>query len=69
MRTGVQWHDLPKWFDPRKTVHERHRMWSADGTWEHRMKHSPAVATRYDKRGCDFLGTAMAVRLVIWLRT
>ncbi|MFF0094883.1 IS5 family transposase [Streptomyces canus] len=31
--TGVQWRDLPERFGPWKTVYERHRMWSADGTW------------------------------------
>ncbi|WP_419796015.1 transposase [Streptomyces mexicanus] len=31
---GVQWRDLPARLGPRKTVCERHRLWSADGTWE-----------------------------------
>lgn len=34
-----------------------------------RLKHARAVATRYDKRGYVFLGTATAAALVIWLRT
>ncbi|MFI9810200.1 IS5 family transposase [Streptomyces sp. NPDC052301] len=34
VRTGVQWRDLPERFGPWKTVYERHRLWSADGTWE-----------------------------------
>jgi hypothetical protein len=34
IRTGVQWCDLPERYGPWKTVHERHRRWSADGTWE-----------------------------------
>lgn len=33
VRTGVQWRDLPERFGPWKTVYERHRLWSADGTW------------------------------------
>lgn len=33
-RTGVPWRDLPARFDPWKTVYERHRRWSADGTWD-----------------------------------
>lgn len=33
-----------------------------------RLKHSRAVATRYDKRGYVFLGTATAAALAIWLR-
>ncbi|MEV7480479.1 transposase [Streptomyces sp. SID4912] len=32
LRTGVQWRDLPERFGPCKTVGERHRLWSADGT-------------------------------------
>ncbi|OEV01867.1 transposase [Streptomyces qinglanensis] len=34
-----------------------------------KLKQSRAVATRYDKRGYVFLGTATAAALVIWLRT
>ncbi|MEU9111375.1 IS5 family transposase [Streptomyces sp. NPDC048483] len=34
-----------------------------------RLRQSRAVATRYDKRGYVFLGTATAATLVIWLRT
>ncbi len=34
-----------------------------------RLKNARAVATRYDKRGYVFLGTATAAALVIWLRT
>lgn len=34
VRTGVQWRDLPERYGPWKTVYERHRRWSADGTWE-----------------------------------
>jgi len=33
-RTGLPWRDLPERFGPWKTVYERHRKWSADGTWE-----------------------------------
>ncbi|MGX5210246.1 IS5 family transposase [Streptomyces violaceus] len=33
-RTGVPWRDLPARFGKWKTVYERHRRWSADGTWE-----------------------------------
>lgn len=32
-RAGVPWRDLPARFGKWKTVHERHRRWSADGTW------------------------------------
>ncbi|GAA5204969.1 IS5 family transposase [Streptomyces thinghirensis] len=34
-----------------------------------KLKQSRAVATRYDKRGYVFLGTATAAALIIWLRT
>ncbi|MGX1267017.1 IS5 family transposase [Streptomyces phaeoluteigriseus] len=34
-----------------------------------RLKQSWAVATRYDKCGYVFLGTATAATLIIWLRT
>jgi transposase len=34
VRTGVPWRDLPERFGPWKTVYERHRLWSADGSWE-----------------------------------
>ncbi|GLF98476.1 IS5 family transposase [Streptomyces yaizuensis] len=33
-RTGIPWRDLPERFASWKTVHERHRRWSADGTWD-----------------------------------
>ncbi|RKT18304.1 transposase [Streptomyces sp. 1114.5] len=33
-RTGVPWRGLPERFGSRKTVYERHRRWSADGTWD-----------------------------------
>ncbi|MFI6423243.1 IS5 family transposase [Streptomyces sp. NPDC050842] len=32
--TGVPWRDLPDRYGPWKTVYERHRRWSADGTWD-----------------------------------
>ncbi|WP_407563124.1 hypothetical protein [Streptomyces sp. 184] len=33
------------------------------------LKQSRAIATRYDKRGYVYLGTATAAALTIWLRT
>ena len=33
-RTGTPWRDLPARFGPWQTVYNRHRRWSADGTWE-----------------------------------
>jgi transposase len=34
VRTGVPRRDLPERFGSWKTAHERHRRWSADGTWQ-----------------------------------
>jgi transposase len=33
-RTGVPWRDPPERFGNWKSVYERHRRWSADGTWD-----------------------------------
>ncbi|MDC0773357.1 IS5 family transposase [Streptomyces sp. HD] len=33
-RTGIPWRDLPPRFGKWKTVYDRHRRWSADGTWD-----------------------------------
>lgn len=32
-RTGCPWRDLPASYGHWKTVYNRHRRWSADGTW------------------------------------
>ncbi|MEU8777079.1 IS5 family transposase [Streptomyces sp. NPDC048606] len=34
LRTGVPWRDVPSQYGPWKTAYERHRRWSADGTWD-----------------------------------
>ncbi|WP_414504056.1 IS5 family transposase [Streptomyces sp. NEAU-L66] len=44
IRTGVQWRDLPERFGPWKTVYERHRLWSGDGTWERLLQQVQAEA-------------------------
>lgn len=44
VRTGVQWRDLPERYGPWKTVYERHRLWSADGTWERLLQQVQAAA-------------------------
>ncbi|WP_420705892.1 IS5 family transposase [Streptomyces sp. NRRL F-5065] len=46
VRTGVHWRDLPEWSGPWKTVYERHRLWSADGTWERLLQQVQAASTR-----------------------
>ncbi|QEV03582.1 IS5 family transposase [Streptomyces viridifaciens] len=43
-RTGVPWRDLPERYGSWKTVHERHRRWSADGTWERLLQRVQAEA-------------------------
>lgn len=43
VRTGVHWRDLPQRSGPWKTDYERHRLWSADGTWERLLQ--PVQAT------------------------
>ncbi|WP_398854109.1 IS5 family transposase [Streptomyces lateritius] len=44
VRTGVQWRDLPEPYGPWKTVYERHRRWSADGTWGRLLQQVQAQA-------------------------
>ncbi|MFD4482690.1 IS5 family transposase [Streptomyces sp. NPDC058471] len=34
VRTGIPWRDLAERFGSWKTAYERHRRWSADGTWD-----------------------------------
>lgn len=47
-RTGLPWRDLPSRFGKWKTVHDRHRRWSADGTWEKTLR---AVQADADAEG------------------
>lgn len=44
-RTGSPWRDLPASYGCWKTVYNRHRRWSADGTW--------ARVLAELQRGCD----------------
>lgn len=44
-RTGSPWRDLPESYGCWKTVYNRHRRWSADGTW--------AGVLQELQRGCD----------------
>ncbi|MFE0178506.1 IS5 family transposase [Streptomyces sp. NPDC059002] len=46
LRTGVPWRDLPTRFGSWKTVHDRHRRWSAGGTWERVLRAVQADADR-----------------------
>ncbi|MFJ8249180.1 IS5 family transposase [Streptomyces sp. NPDC094466] len=44
LSTGCQWRKLPERFGPWQTVHKRHQLWSADGTWERLLQHVQALA-------------------------
>ncbi|MEV5008703.1 hypothetical protein ACIQFZ_38565 [Streptomyces sp. NPDC093064] len=71
----------PAWLDRRKgnpgsTADLLQRLGRGDIELTHEAFHhlqpwraSRAVATRYDKRGYVFLGTATAASVAIWLRT
>lgn len=48
LRTGIPWRDLPSRFGEWQTVYDRHRRWSADGTWEEILR---AVQTDADAQG------------------
>ncbi|MET8577926.1 IS5 family transposase [Streptomyces sp. NPDC005012] len=51
VRTGVPWRDLPERYGSWKTVYERHRRWSADGTWDrilHAVQADADLAGRID---------------------
>ena len=34
LRTGAPWRDLPERYGPRKTAHERLRLWTKTGLWQ-----------------------------------
>ncbi|WP_425528146.1 IS5 family transposase [Yinghuangia seranimata] len=48
LRTGVPWRDLPERFGNWRTVYQRHRRWSADGTWDRILT---ALQARADAEG------------------
>jgi transposase len=39
LRTGAPWRDVPAKYGPWKTLHERLRLWTADGTWQEILDH------------------------------
>ncbi|GGT76746.1 hypothetical protein GCM10010207_86770 [Streptomyces atratus] len=39
LSTKAAWRDLPERYGPWKTVHERFRCWSAEGTWDRLLAH------------------------------
>ena len=72
-RAGCPWRDVPGEYGSWKTVYNRHRRWSLDGTWEKilgrlRAGCDQAVATRYDKRALMYQGTVDVASIRIWLR-
>ncbi|WP_442806834.1 MULTISPECIES: IS5 family transposase [unclassified Streptomyces] len=62
VRTGVQWRDLPERFGPWKTVYERHRLWSADGTWERLLQQVQAEADAVGEIDWDISVDSTVVR-------
>lgn len=44
VRTVVHWRDLPERFGPWRSVYERHRLGSADGTWERLLQQVQTAA-------------------------
>ncbi len=62
VRTGVQWRDLPERFGPWKTVYERHRLWSADGTWERLLQQVQAADDIAGEIGWDISVDSTIVR-------
>ncbi|MER5309879.1 IS5 family transposase [Streptomyces sp. NPDC002773] len=62
VRTGVHWRDLPERFGPWKTVYERHRKWSADGTWERLLQQVQAAADAADEIDWDVSVDSTIVR-------
>ncbi|AEY94269.1 transposase (plasmid) [Streptomyces hygroscopicus subsp. jinggangensis 5008] len=55
-RTGVPWRDLPERFGKWKTVYERHRRWSADGTWERILQAVQADVDAEDRIDWSMVG-------------
>jgi transposase len=62
VRTGVQWRDLPQRYGPWKTVYERHRLWSADGTWERLLQEVQAAVDATGEIDWDIAVDSTVVR-------
>ncbi|WP_199828422.1 transposase [Streptomyces sp. XY533] len=62
VRTSVQWRDLPERFGPWKTVYARHRLWSADGTWERLLQQVQAEADTAGEMDWDISVDSTIVR-------
>ncbi len=62
IRTGAHWRDLPERFGPWKTVYERHRLWSADGTWAYLLQQIQAAAAADGEVDWDISVASTTVR-------
>lgn len=58
----MQWRDLPERFGPWKTVYERHRLWSGDGTWERLLQEVQAAADAAGEIDWDISVDSTSVR-------
>ncbi|MFG2632544.1 IS5 family transposase [Streptomyces sp. NPDC048362] len=56
LRTGAPWRDVPSQYGPWKTVYERHRRWSADGTWDKILRSLLAHADAEDRIDWSMVG-------------
>jgi len=61
-RTGCPWRDLPERFGVWKTVYNRHRRWSGDGTWEMILGRLRAGCDRAEGRDWTVAVDATVVR-------
>lgn len=52
-RTGIPWRDLPTRFGKWKTVDDRHRRWSAGGTWDRILRTVQADADAQGRIDCS----------------
>ena len=61
-RTGCPWRDLPERFGNWKTVYNRHRRWSGDGTWEMILGRLRAGCDEAEGQGWTVAADATVVR-------
>lgn len=61
-RAGIPWRDLPPRFGKWKTCHDRHRRWSADGTWEEVLRAVQTDADAEDRIDWSMVGIDSTAR-------
>jgi transposase len=61
-RAGCPWRDLPERFGNWKTVYNRHRRWSGDGTWEQILNQLQAGCDEAEGRAWTVAVDATVVR-------